>query len=350
MSKDAGKVIRITCTGAGMMPLDKIVALQGGLKELSVENYERLKSTIVKRGFSFPIGIAVIKEKPCGVIDGHQRHRVVKQMVEKEGYALPCMKLPVCWIECKNRAEAGRKILDAVSQFGKVTDEGLYEFATDFKIDAEELKTDFDLPDFDMGEYLEGYEEERAEAKKQADPEAQKYAGGLIYRPTVNKKRTCAFLSMRKWRTATKEADLERIKAAKAAGDEDFADFVAGEMAELISLLLRRPEDWTVTSPPPGHSRGKGKHFAALIAQKVASRLGSEYVLAFEPGTPKKGREQEHWKDKEGVPTLKDTGARRWLLVDDVATTGLTIEKCCELLSTHGAVLSVAWVYEETEL
>jgi len=153
----AQKVIRIACTGAAMMPLKEIVALQGGLKELSVENYEKLKGLIVKHGFSFALGIAVIKGKPYGVIDGHQRDRVVKQMVGKEGYALPGGKLPVYWIECKDRAEAGRKILAAVSQFGKVTDDGLYQFAHDFKIDADELKTDFDLPDFDMGEYLAEY-------------------------------------------------------------------------------------------------------------------------------------------------------------------------------------------------
>lgn len=153
----AQKVIRIACTGAAMMPLKEIVALQGGLKELSVENYEKLKGLIVKHGFSFPLGIAVIKGKPYGVIDGHQRDRVVKQMVGKEGYALPGGKLPVYWIECKDRAEAGRKILAAVSQFGKVTDDGLYQFAHDFKIDADELKTDFDLPDFDMEEFVDGF-------------------------------------------------------------------------------------------------------------------------------------------------------------------------------------------------
>ena len=161
-----------------MMPLKEIVALQGGLKELSVENYERLKGSILKLGFSFPIGIALVKDKPFGTIDGHQRHRVVKQMIEKEGFTLPGGKLPVDWIECKDRAEAGRKILAAVSQFGKVTDDGLYEFTHDFKIDAAELKTDFDLPDFDMGEYLEVQGRREGEAGRRRLRRIGKY--GLI--------------------------------------------------------------------------------------------------------------------------------------------------------------------------
>lgn len=127
------KCIRITCEGAATMPLDKIVELQGNLKELSTVNYDKLKSLIEAEGFAFPLSIARIKGKPYGVVDGHQRHRVVKRMLD-EGYALAdgqgrplrSAGLPVSYVDCKDKAQAGRLVLAAVSQFGKVTDEGLY--------------------------------------------------------------------------------------------------------------------------------------------------------------------------------------------------------------------------------
>jgi hypothetical protein len=153
----ACKVIRITCKGADTMPLSAIKELQGQLKSLSTENYEKLKALIIDLGFSFPIEVAIVDGKPLGVIDGHQRLRTIRNMVEKEGWKLPDNRLPVCWKYCKDRKEAGKAILAAVSQFGKVVEDGLYQFTHDFKIGAEELKTDFDLPDFDMEEYLAGF-------------------------------------------------------------------------------------------------------------------------------------------------------------------------------------------------
>lgn len=160
------KLIRITCEGAATMPLDKIVELQGNLKELSTVNYDKLKALIEAEGFAFPLAIARIKGKPYGVVDGHQRHRVVKRMLE-EGYTLAdgqgrplrAAGLPVSYVDCKDKAQAGRLILAAVSQFGKVTDEGLYEFLDAFKIDMATLDT-LDLPDFDTEKFVTGYSAE----------------------------------------------------------------------------------------------------------------------------------------------------------------------------------------------
>jgi len=157
------KTIRITCEGAATMPLDKVVELQGNLKELSVTNYENLRGLIEAEGFAFPLTIARIKGKLYGVVDGHQRHRVVKRMLE-EGYTLAdgqgrplrSAGLPVSYVDCKDKAQAGRLILAAVSQFGKVTDEGLYEFMDAYKLDMATLDV-MDLPNFDVEKFLESY-------------------------------------------------------------------------------------------------------------------------------------------------------------------------------------------------
>jgi len=49
--------VKIACTGSGMMPLNQIIPLQGGLKDLSDANYRKLKNQILTHGMVSPFMI-----------------------------------------------------------------------------------------------------------------------------------------------------------------------------------------------------------------------------------------------------------------------------------------------------
>ena len=82
------------------------------------------------------------------------------QLVDIKGK--PTNKLPVTVTHCKNKEHAGQLILSAVSQFGKIDEEGLYEFINEFAVDINSLET-FDLPDFDVDRFIKGYKGETPE-------------------------------------------------------------------------------------------------------------------------------------------------------------------------------------------
>ena len=121
------------------MPIEKIKGLQGNLKELPPENFEKLKKSILKHGFAFPVNLARLNGEPYGILDAHQRVKVVIELVN-QGYTLVNEKdkevksLPVTYTDVKNKQQAGELILQAVSQYGKITDEGLAEFMEEFDI------------------------------------------------------------------------------------------------------------------------------------------------------------------------------------------------------------------------
>jgi len=142
------KKIEITCEAAATIPLDEIEILQGNLKELSKENYEKLKSRILQRGFSFPLFIW--KDKGTNwLLDGTHRKLVLTKLKE-EGYEIP--PLPVAFIEAGDLREAKSKILEVSSSYAKFTVEGLEEFAVD--LDMEEVAPMLELPDFDINKFM----------------------------------------------------------------------------------------------------------------------------------------------------------------------------------------------------
>ena len=148
------KQIRITCEGAKAVKYSDLIPLQGNLKDLSKENYGRLKKQIIDLGFSEPISVWLHKKK-MNILNGHQRLRVISTMVEKEGYQ--CDPLPISLISAKDMNEAKRKVLALTSQYGEIKEEGLYEFLTGTDIDPTTLIDDYRFPEVDLPSFVDGY-------------------------------------------------------------------------------------------------------------------------------------------------------------------------------------------------
>ena len=162
-------IIKIRCNGFESLPIESLTELQGGLKELSTKNYERLKNSILKYGFSFPAFIWQNKNKKY-IIDAHQRVRTIKKMID-EGYRIEQSngdikdEIPCDYIFAADKKEAKEKLLQLNSQYGKITYEGLYEFENelDAELNIEAIYQELDLPGIDIGEYVKGYSETDSE-------------------------------------------------------------------------------------------------------------------------------------------------------------------------------------------
>lgn len=146
--------VRIACQGALEVKLEKLNELQGELKSLSTENYEKLKAEILGTGFAFPIRAWKDPKGKLWIVGGHQAKRTLERM-ESEGYVVP--PLPVSLIAADSMKEARRRVLQDVTQYGKVERQGLYEFMSQAELTLQDVETAFSVPELDLKSFQVEY-------------------------------------------------------------------------------------------------------------------------------------------------------------------------------------------------
>ena len=173
--------IKIKCSGE-MTDIDSLEEFQGELKSLTEDNYKKLRDRIIKYGFDAPL--FVWKNY---ILDGHQRYRTIKAMTTN-GHTLKNNQLPIVQIDADSIEDAKKRLLGYISQFGKIDDQGLYEFTDD--IDFGEWSTEVDLPeirlDYFKHEYMEDIEEIDYKKEWEGMPEFKNKDLSAKYSFTIN--------------------------------------------------------------------------------------------------------------------------------------------------------------------
>lgn len=143
--------IKITCNVQDRISYKNLIVIQGDLKSLSQDGYQKLKKSILKHGIHSP---CYVWQDPndggeLKLLDGTQRVRTYGQL-EAEGYVIP--NVPIVRIDAPDINMAKQILLTLVSQYGKIEGQGLYEYALGAGISIEQLH-DFDFPDFDIDHF-----------------------------------------------------------------------------------------------------------------------------------------------------------------------------------------------------
>jgi len=118
----------------------------------------------------------------------------------------------------------------------------------------------------------------------------------------------------------------------------------------LAEIVLRAPDDWRadIVVPVPLHlerERERGYNQAELIARPLAKRLNlrleSRLLMRTKPRPDQLVLSRtEHWKSVRGAYAIHkscNVDNLRVLLVDDVLTTGATLDACARALKKSGA-------------
>lgn len=137
-------VIKITCKTADRLPMDKLTSFQGELKTIDDTAMDKLKQSIVKYGFSFPVFVW-----KNNILDGHQRIEAVKRLM-MDGYELKQELLPVVYIDAENRKEAAEKLLLINSRYAQIDQGGFETFAFEYGIEIPDMSKLIEIPEIDF--------------------------------------------------------------------------------------------------------------------------------------------------------------------------------------------------------
>lgn len=151
---------------------------------------------------------------------------------------------------------------------------------------------------------------------------------------------------------------LERmIRALKYNGERALAKELARYLAQAVADMREKFEMITFVPQTPRKQRERGFNHAQLIAQKLGELLQKETVQALVK--IKDTRPQVELKGEERLQNLKNAflanepNCDNILLVDDVFTTGTTVDECSRALKRSGYkrvfVLTVARTKREEE-
>ena len=124
------------------LSIDELTEFQGSLKKLPEKNLQKLINSILTVGFTAPF-FAFKNDGKNYLLDGHQRLKALMLMRDR-GDEIP--ELPVVFIKAESKAEAKRKLLFIVSQYGKPDQKGFEDFVSDLDYDL----SDIEIPDIDL--------------------------------------------------------------------------------------------------------------------------------------------------------------------------------------------------------
>jgi len=136
----------------------------------------------------------------------------------------------------------------------------------------------------------------------------------------------------------------ELIHRLKYYGDEPAGKFLGGELAKLITGFHSSPT-WDAIVPVPLHWTRKwsrGFNQSLILAKAVSKSTGISVLLALRRVVRTKdqtrlSREERPANVHGAFRAVRDVLEKKLLLLDDVTTTGATLEECRRVLTEAGA-------------
>jgi len=142
----------------------------------------------------------------------------------------------------------------------------------------------------------------------------------------------------------------ELVKALKFRGALPVARLMAAQLAAGLPPALRGVDAVVPVPPHPGRRRRRGFDPADVLAKALAERLALPLAPCLHRGGGRRqvGAGERARRDPGRLAVRASAAPERVLLVDDVHTTGATLDACARALAAGGSRWVVAATYART--
>ena len=126
---------------------------QDDFKELPAAARHKLKASLLEAGFTQPL--YVWEENGTGrryCLDGRHRRLLLEELIA-DGVEVPAL-LPATFIDCADRQDAARRVLQFSSSYARITERGLVDFLTLNDLTLADVAGQIDLPHLDFANLL----------------------------------------------------------------------------------------------------------------------------------------------------------------------------------------------------
>jgi len=120
------------------------------LKDIPTDALGKLKRSLIENDFIQPFNVWQDAKGTIWILDGHHREKALKEL-EAEGYTIP-EELPANFVQCNSKKDAAKLVLVYSSIYARVTDQGLFDFLSDFDLKLTDLDS-IDLPTLDLDKF-----------------------------------------------------------------------------------------------------------------------------------------------------------------------------------------------------
>jgi hypothetical protein len=188
--------------------------------------------------------------------------------------------------------------------------------------------------------YAPVFNGQSAEIIKAANDEAASYLiDTLTHKHALHENDVGGFISLRTWRKSMRVQQQEALAKTMQNPSEDFLEHVAAEFAVSAHKMFGKEGISTVV-PLPKAATPRDVKLAALVAERVASKLGAKFVNALEFKSSK-AQTKHHVNPFKVVQNV--TGGV--LLLDDLASSVQNIGAAQGLVRNSGATcFAMSWI------
>jgi len=292
------------------------------------EKYKSILKSINEFSLVEPL---VWNEKTGHIVGGHQRFKILKSSGYKE-----------VDVSVVNLSLSEEKVLNLA--LNKV--QGEWDFPK-----LKDLLQDLDTGEININ--LTGFQDKDIETLINQEhildiqPDNNPLAPYFIYNPKWSNRRSIKYFSLYSYRHNSHNEGVKYFKSIKKECSVVLINHLSQIVADELNKTFRNLQGFSISHCPKTHS-GENKHFATELVKALSDIMGLKYKKIFKDRFFKGSTSPRNFYTRL-IVDVEETPDMPLILIDDIISSGTTMESCINALKNKIFIVPLGLIYEDVK-